>query len=149
MTTGFTQRFKGKIAAQTIYLGTGGIVDAASGIRGGANLANKLTIAVTATANTDFTMSLPTGAAVIGITVFTTTAFGAATDAKIQIGASAGDNAYVAATSIKAAGVVALTLASAVLAALPAAPNLFVRVVQSGAASATGAATMVVEYAMP
>lgn len=153
MATGFVQRFKGKIKAHVLYMGSGGIVDSASGIAGKARLSIRVPIAVTATANTDIAaISLPAGATLVAATVYTGTAFLAATDAKIEIGVSAGDASYVALTSIKAIGIVALTLvaaAAAALASLPAVPNIFVRIVQTGTTSATGAATLVLEYVMP
>lgn len=150
MTTGFTQRFNGKIKAAVLYLGNGGIVDANSGIAGQPVVTQKIALPVTATANTDFTVSVPAGKTLLRATVFTGTAYTAATDAKIEIGTSAGDASYVAQTSIKAVGVVALQLAAAAaaaLASLPAPPNLFVRVVQTGSTTNVGAATLVLEYA--
>lgn len=151
MATGFTDRFRGKIKASQLWLGAGGIIDAASGIAGGVVSTQKIALAVTATANTDIpSISLPPGKTLLRASVFTSTAFGAATDAKIEIGVSAGDASYVAQTSIKAAGTVALTLVTTALAALgslPAVPNIFVRIVQTGTTSATGAATLVLEYA--
>lgn len=153
MASGFVQRFKGKIVAQVLHLGAGGIVDAASGIAGKANVTQRIALPVTAVANTDFTISLPPGAVVMSARVYTTTAYGAATDATIQLGSAAGGSQYVAAASIKAVGVAALTLvnaAAAGLASFPSgSPNLFARIVQTGAASATGAATLVVEYSAP
>jgi hypothetical protein len=152
MASGFIQRFNGKIKAGVLWLGTGGggIVDSASGIAGKPQVAQRLAIAVTATANTDFTMSLPPNATLTGITVYTSTAFLAATDAKIQAGVSAGDATYLALTSIKAAGVVVTALAGAGLRTMPSgSPNLFLRVVQTGTTSATGAATAVISYVMP
>lgn len=153
MISGVLQRFQGKIKVAQLILGSGGIVDGASGIAGKAQLSVRVPIAVTATANTDIpAISLPPGATLIGATVYTGTAFLAATDAKIEIGVSAGDASYVAQTSIKSIGVVALTLvaaAAAALASLPAVPNIFVRIVQTGTTSATGAATLVLEYLMP
>lgn len=117
----------------------------------GAVVQATLALPVTAAATTDFTMSLPAGATVLAAQVYTTTAYGAVTDAKISIGVSAGDATYVAQTSVKAAAVVALAFAAgataaANLLALPTAPNLYVRITQTGGNSATGAATMVVTY---
>lgn len=150
MANGFVQRFKGKVKAEALWLGKGGVVDAASGIGAQPVTVQKLSLPVTATANTDFTVSVPAGKTLLRATVYTGTAYTAVTDAKIEIGTSAGDPSYVAATSIKAAGVVALTLvaaAAAALASLPAPPNLFVRVVQSGGSTAVGNAVLVLEYA--
>ena len=153
MTTGFVNRIKDKIKARTLYMGGGGIADDRSGIAGKALLSLRVPLSVTATANTDIApVSLPPGASLVRATVLTTTAFLAATDAKIEIGSSAGDASYVAQTTIKAVGIAALTLvnaAAATLAALGTAPNLYVRIVQTGTASATGAATLILEYVMP
>jgi hypothetical protein len=104
-------------------------------------------IAVTAATNTDITLTMPKSK-IITLIVFTSTAFGAATDATLQIGSTSTGSEYVAAVSIKAAGKVALTFATA-LAAYPTiteGATLYLRVVQSGTLSATGAATLVVEY---
>ena len=153
MATGFVTRIKGKIKAHTLYVGSGGIADDKSGIAGKSVLSLHVPLSVTATANTDIApISLPPGATLVRATVYTTTAFLAATDAKIEIGSSAGDASYVAQTSIKALGMASLTLvnaAAATLASLGATPNLYVRIVQTGTASATGAATLVLEYVMP
>ena len=153
MATGFVTRIKGKIKAHTLYMGAGGIADDKSGIPGKAVLSLRVPLAVTAVANTDIApISLPPGATLLHATVMTTTAFLAATDAKIEIGSSAGDASYVAQTSIKALGMASLTLvnaAAATLASRGATPNLYVRIVQTGTASATGAATLVLEYVMP
>lgn len=107
-------------------------------------------ISVTATANTDFSFDLPLGAYDVSYRVFTTTAFGAATDATLQIGTtSAGVNLSAAAT-IKAIGVYTPTLVAAG-AALHLNPptTIYGRVVQTGTASATGAATLVASYLLP
>lgn len=120
----------------------------------GYETAATLSLPVTATANTDFTMSIPLGAIITSMMVYTTTVYTASTDAKISIGASAGAATYVALTSILAGGVVTLSpvasigCAAALLSA-PAVPNLYVRVVQTGTPSAVGAATLVVRYILP
>lgn len=104
-------------------------------------------ITVTAATNTDLTLTVPK-CKIITLIVFTSTAFGAATDATLQIGSTSTGSEYVAAVSIKAAGKLALTFASA-LGAYPTiteGSTLYLRVVQSGTLSATGAATLVVEY---
>lgn len=103
-------------------------------------------LTVTATANTDFVVVTPRGK-ITTLLVLTGTAFGAATDATIQVGSTAGASDYVAAQTIKAAGKVSLTFAPALLAfpTLADTQNLYVRIVQTGAASATGAANLVVE----
>lgn len=150
MSNGFLQRFNGKVKIGALWLGTGGITDSHSGIAAQPVTVQKLSLPVTATANTDFTVSVPAGKSLLRATVYTGTAYTAVTDAKIEIGVSAGDASYVAATTIAAIGVHALTLvaaAAAALGSLPATPNLFVRVVQSGGSTAVGAATLVLEYA--
>lgn len=152
MPTGLMQRWKGKVKAHSIMLGSGGLVDSASGLAGKAVAAQALALPVTATANTDFTMSLPPGAAVMSARVYTTTAY-TGTGVTIQIGAAAAGSDYVSAVSIKSAGLVSLTLiepgGASPLSALPAAPNLFVRVAQSGTPTAVGAAVLIVEYMIP
>jgi hypothetical protein len=155
MANGFVDRVKGKMKIGALWLGTGGITDAASGISGKVVCAIRLSLPVTAVASTPFTLSLPTGATIVSATVYTSTAYAAATNAFVEIGSAAAGQQYVAQTSIQAAGVVALTFAAtaaaaAAMASLPAGtPNLFVTVVQTGAASATGAATLVIEYTSP
>lgn len=155
MGNGFLNRFQGKIKVAELWLGsspTSGMYDAASGVRYGNGGAIRQAMTVTATANTDFTVSVPPGAAIKSLMVYTATAFLAATDAQIEIGSSAGSAAYVALTSIKAAGVVTLSpvasaaAAAALLSAPSASPNLFVRIVQTGTTSATGAATLVIAF---
>lgn len=108
-------------------------------------------LSVTAVANTDTTMSIPAGARITKMTVYTTTAFGAATDATIALGNASGGAQYVAATSIKAGGVVVLSAAATTAAAsglLSFPGTLYIRIAQTGTASATGAATLVVEYSI-
>lgn len=109
--------------------------------------ARTLAIAVTATANTDLTLTMPRGK-LVTLLVLTGTAFGAATDATIQIGTTVGGVDYVAAQTIKAAAKVSLTFAAALLAfpTLSEGATLYVRIVQTGTASATGAANLIVEY---
>lgn len=112
-----------------------------------------IALAVTAVTNTDLTATLPVGAIIRSMTVYTTTAFGAVTDAVISVGNAAAGAQYVAAVSIKAAGVVGLTFVSAASAAFlsfpTGSPNLFIRIAQSGGNSAIGAATLVVTYSVP
>jgi hypothetical protein len=108
-------------------------------------------LSVTATANTDITVSIPAGARIGDIMVYTTTAFGAATDATIALGNAAGGAQYVAATSIKAAGIYNLSAVASAAAAsgfLSFPGTLYVRIAQTGTASATGAATLVIEYSI-
>lgn len=151
---GLLQRFQGSVKIARLFLGssaTSGIYDNASGIRMGVGGGIRLSLPVTAVATTDFTMSIPPGAAIDSLIVYTTTAYGAATDAKISVGSTVGGQEYVAQTSIKAGGVVSLsfaatTAAAAAMAVAPAVPNLNVRITQTGAASATGAAVLVASF---
>lgn len=113
-------------------------------------------LAVTAVANTDFSFQLPAGARNVKFNTKTVTAFGAATDAQLQLGNAAGGAQYVAAVSIKAAGEVSHALVAGNIADLDLVPGtpgtmttFYGRIVQSGAASATGAATLNAEYTMP
>lgn len=102
---------------------------------------------VTATANTDIQLYMPK-CRITSMIVFTDTAYGAATDATLQVGTAQGGAQYAAATSIKSQAKVVLSFAAAA-AAFPVNAEgtvLWLRIVQSGAASATGSATLVVEY---
>lgn len=156
MPSGFSIRSKGKIQASELWLGTGGIsgtggiVDSVSGIAAFPVVSQSINLPVTAATNTDFSTSVPAGTSIVRLTVYTTTAYGASTDAKIQLGSTLGGVDYVAAVTIKALGIHALTLVAAGLANLmnmpSGSPNLFARIVQTGTLSATGAATLVVEY---
>lgn len=132
------------ISANGIYAGAAGV----SGLT-----TAPLALAVTATANTDFTITgVPLGAIIHSIKVYTTTLFTAGTDAKIQVGITAGGAELVAATSILAVGVVNLApVASAVAAAdwLSAPATITARIVQSGTATAVGAATLLVFFSIP
>lgn len=111
----------------------------------GGLLSAKLAIAVTAVTNTDFTLVLPP-CTLLRATTRTSTAFGAVTDAQISVGTSAAGSAeLVAAVSVKAAGTVAHTVIAA--ASVFAGGTVYVRIAQSGGNSATGAATLVLEYA--
>lgn len=131
---------------------SGVTIPAGATIHGGSVTAT-LSLPVTAATNTDFTVSLPTGSIIQSMTVYTTTAYGAVTDAVISIGSAAAGAQYVAATSIKAQGVVTLvpvTTAAPALLSLPAGtPNIFVRIAQSGGNSATGAGKLVISYTVP
>lgn len=151
----FMQRFKGRIAADSLSVRRGGLFDGASGV-GGAGLSSiqgvlRLPLAVTAVANTDFTAAIPTGATILSAAVYTTTLFTAAS-ITLQIGNVAGGVQYVAATSIISVGIVQLTLVNAAAAALASFPaptagaNVFVRLVQ-GTPTAVGAGLLEIEYA--
>ncbi len=110
-----------------------------------------LPITVQNTANTDLVLTMPRGR-VTTLIVFTDTAFGASTDATIQIGTVVGGAQHVAATTIKGLGKVVLTLSAGGAAnlgnfpILPEGTPLYVRIVQTGTPSATGSATLVAEY---
>lgn len=113
-------------------------------------------ITVTATANTDFTFNIPAVARNVVFRAKTTTAFGAATDAQLQIGKTAGGSEYVAGTTIKSAGDTVLTNATTNIADLETMPGALgslvtvtARLVQTGTASATGAATLFADYSIP
>lgn len=113
--------------------------------------AKTLSMTVTATANSDFTLPIPSGAIIRSMSVYTTTAFTAVTDAQISVGSAAGGAQYVALTSIKAVGIVSLTLVAAAAATFLnfTAGTLFVRIVQTGGSTAVGAATLSVTYEIP
>lgn len=113
-------------------------------------------LTVTAVANTDFNFQLPCAARNVVFRTKTVTAFGAATDAQLQLGKTVGGAEYVAAVSIKAQGEVAhAEVASGIpdLDQVPGSLGMMTtftgRIVQSGAASATGAATLYADYSMP
>lgn len=134
-------------------IGSGTVIGPA-GVQGALEAAIKKALTVTAVTNTDVTATVPTGALIVAFDVYTTTAFTAVTDAMISIGSTAGGSDYVAATSIKAAGVVHLTLAATTIANLvsmptQATPNVFIRIAQSGGSTAVGAATLVARYLVP
>jgi hypothetical protein len=113
----------------------------------------RVPIAVTATANTDFPISLPPGASIDSIRAFTTAAFTAGTDAKLSVGSTVGGVDYVAQTTIAAIGVASMALVNAAAASLlslpPTSPNLYLRLTQSGTATAVGAATILINYVLP
>lgn len=113
-----------------------------------------LSLPVTAVTNTDLTMSLPTGAIITSMQVYTTTAYtGNTGNVTLQIGSASGGAQYVAATRIDAIGVVTLTpvnAQAASLLSLPAGtPNVFVRIVQAASATAVGAGKLVITYIVP
>jgi hypothetical protein len=127
----------------------GGLIDSASGIAGKTDFIQRLSLPVTAVTNTDFTMSVPAGATIESIAVYTTTAY-TGTTANISIGSAQGGAQYVAATSIASIGIVQLTLVNAAAAALLAmpvgTPNVFIRIAQSTTPTAVGAGMLVINY---
>lgn len=149
MATGFTRREQGKIRVNQLWVGSGGFIHGASGIAGKITYHQVLSLPVTAVTNTDFTMSIPTGATIMSLRVYTTTAY-TGTAGDISIGSAAAGAQYAAATDIKAIGIVTLTLVNAAAAALlsmPAGtPNLFIRIAQSTTPTAVGAGKLVVSY---
>jgi hypothetical protein len=135
------------LTAPTLTVGS--VIDSASGIAGKTDFQQRLSLPVTAVTNTDYTMSVPVGATIMTIWVYTTTAY-TGTTANISIGSAAAGAQYVAATDIHAVGIVQLTFAAggtAGLLSMPAGtPNLFIRIAQSTTPTAVGAATLVVDY---
>jgi len=112
----------------------------------------EIALPVTATANTDYpAIAFPPGATDVTYRTYTTTAYTAGTDAKISIGSTAGGVDYVAATTIAAIGVKSHTPVDAAAAfhLAPGALTAFVRVTQTGAATAVGAATLAISYSVP
>jgi hypothetical protein len=110
-----------------------------------------VSLAVTATANTDFALPTPpAGARNVAFRLKTVTAFGAATDAQLQIGKTAGGAEYVAAVSIKSQQDLALTEVGSGVPDLETwtGSALTARIVQSGAASATGQAYLYIAYSL-
>lgn len=125
------------------------VADSASGIAGKTDYLQRLSLPVTAVTNTDFTLSVPTGATIVTIAVYTTTAY-TGTTANLSIGSAAAGAQYVAATSIASIGVVQLTLVNAAAASLlsmPAGtPNVFIRIAQGATPTVVGAGTLVINY---
>lgn len=155
MANGFLQRFQGKVKVGQLWLassstssGEGGLYDAATGLRMGLGGGARLAMPVTAVANTDYpALKIPTGAAIASMIVYTTVAYTGGS-ALLTIGSAAGGAQYVASVSIANIGVVNLTLVNAAAAAFLSAPaaGFFVRVNQSSAPTAVGAATLVIDY---
>jgi hypothetical protein len=135
--------------AGTLVLGPGGVIDAVSGIAGRSDAIIKLALPVTAVTNTDFTLSVPPGCALLSAVVYTTVAY-TGTTANISIGNVAAGAQYVAAVSIASIGILPLTLLAAQTPAflsMPVAqPNLFIRIAQSTTPTAVGSAVLVINY---
>lgn len=128
------------------------------GATGGAHalVGSASSVTVTATANTDFIMAVPPGSTIVGASAITTTTFGAATDAKIQLGSSVGGSDYVAGTTVSLQGAHALTLLGGAqsgnlinMPTLTGGANIFGRLVQTGTASSIGGSTIVVTAISP
>lgn len=115
-------------------------------------LASQVTpaLTVTATANTDFTMTIPAGARVTTFRLYITTAYTGATPT-IQIGTAATGSQYVAATAISSGGVLTLTPASTVAcaAAMLSSPGtLYIRITQAATLTAVGSSVLEVLYSV-
>jgi hypothetical protein len=148
MASGFMQRFQGKIKANQLWIGGGGVIDSLSGIAGKTDYLQKISLPVTAITNTDFVVSVPIGATIVSMAVYTTTAY-TGTTANLTIGNVAAGAQYVAITGIGAVGVVQLTLVNAAAAALlsmPAPPNLFIRIAQGATPTTVGAGVLLIDY---
>lgn len=105
-------------------------------------------------ATTDISLIIPAGVTVLGIQIFTGTAFGASGSVNLTAGTGIGDNAYLTATNIKAFGVFSPAWNGASngnLGSMPAGspsgvPNMFLRLTQVGTPSGVGSATIIVDY---
>jgi hypothetical protein len=130
-------------SASTIYINNGPV-----------EAAWRITGTVGATGSTDFSLTLLPGSTVIGVTVFTTTAFGASgTAVNLTAGSAVGDAGYIGAQNIKALGVYQLLLNGSLAQiqnSLPnVSPNYFIRLTQLGTPSSTGAVIIIVRYVAP
>ena len=109
-------------------------------------------IPVTATANTDYSFTLPTGCVVISIDVYTSVAYTGSGGVTVAAGSAQGGAQYVAATSIASLGLVKGTFVGAGIANLinmPAGPNnLWIRIAQAGTATAVGNGLVLVTYSI-
>jgi hypothetical protein len=112
-------------------------------------------IQAAANASTPFTWAVPPGLTLLRATVFTTVAFLGSTTVTLALGTQASDATYVTATDVKAVGTHPLTLNRGAtvtadclsLPALASGSNLFGTLAQGGTPSATGTATLVLEFA--
>jgi hypothetical protein len=141
-------RTKGKVMAAVLWLGSGGVVDAASGIGGKVQAASKTAITVAAVATTDFSISVPPGVSILSANFYTTTAF-TGTTVVARLGSTLGTQDIVADTNVKAAGFVLLAIAATAPASIASegtVPNIFCRITQTGA-TAVGVGLLVIEYA--
>lgn len=99
-----------------------------------------------AQANTDFTLTVPTGITVVRATTITSTAFTGNT-VTVQLGSTAGGTELVAAVSCKAQGLVAHTLVAPLVNF--GTGTVFARLVQTAAFTAVGAGFTIIEYLDP
>jgi hypothetical protein len=126
----------------------------AGGTIHGADVVQSIPLSVTAVTTTALTATIPAGAIIKSMTVYTTTAFtGNTNDVTLAIGNAASGAQYVAAVNISAIGVISLTLVGSAAAALlsfpSGSPNLFLTLTQAANATAVGAGTLVVTYTLP
>jgi len=106
-------------------------------------------LTVTAVTNTDTTITVPTGARILSIVAYVTTAFTGGTPT-IALGNAAGGAQYVAATSLATAGIYTLSIAATTTAAsglLSFPGTLYVRINQASAPTAVGNVTLAITYA--
>jgi hypothetical protein len=131
-------------------IGSGGLIDFTSKIKGITDFIIKVPLIATAAASTDITVSLPVGGCLLNATVYTTVAYAGSSTVTLALGLSAGDASYCTATTIKAIGLFPLTLLQAGAAGpgiMPTgSPNLWCRIAQAGTPSATGTAFLVLNY---
>jgi hypothetical protein len=158
-TTGFVQRFQGKVKIGELFLDlfkNKSIYDSYTGVLAGSPIiAQKKTVQATADASGAFAWAVPPGLTLLRATVFTTVAFLGSTTVTLALGTQAGDNTYVTATDVKAVGTHPLTLNSGAtvtadclaMPALASGSNLFGTLAQGGTPSATGTATLLLEFA--
>lgn len=113
-------------------------------------LRKDITYAVTS--GTQYSMgAIPANAVVLGTTVGVTTVFNAATTNVLIVGTSGDDDALVAAGGVDETAVGVTRVAPATLAgklSASADTEIFVKYTQTGTAATTGAAWIVVEYAL-
>lgn len=106
-------------------------------------MAGVISLVPVAQANTDFTLTIPTGITAVRATTITSTAFTGNT-VTLQLGSTAGGTDLVAAVSVKAAGLVAHTLVAPLVNF--GTGTLFARLVQTATFTAVGAGTTILEY---
>ena len=110
-------------------------------------------VTIADTSGTQYSMGkIPANAVVIGTTVGVTTVFNATTTNVLIVGTSGDDDALVAAAGVDETAVAVTRVAPATLAgrlSTTAEVEVFTKFTQSGTAATTGAAWVVVEYAVP
>lgn len=102
---------------------------------------------------TDLSFSLPAGATILGVTAYTSVAYGASGSVNLTAGSAVGGTDYITAQNIKSLGVAVLTLNGSNLTGLislpSVTPNFFVRLTQTGTPSGVGSALLAVRYLVP